>query len=371
MHLLIIHHEAEYFAGAEKVLGYFLEGIKSTAHRVTIAAVRESRMAEIIPAGIQTCWLPSNARFSPGGFLKQIGTVRQLFREEPFDLVHGWAARDWELTAATARLCRRPAVGTLHDHPHAPFISKSRQRLMAGCAKVGLDKVACVSEAVRQACREAGYPPAKLEVTRNGLPPVPDSTRPSSSGPAMARLGYLGQFSERKGLRGLFEILDALARQTESPWELALAGDAQGAEGKKLVEQIRHDFTSKPWWPRVQWCGWIKRPADFLAGLDVLIVPSTEFDPFPTVLLEAGQAGIPVLASRVGGVPEIIVDGQTGWLFEARAWDAAARRLQAVLEQPDQARLAGVAAKKRVEQEFAIGRMVADYLTVYSGLAHL
>src|SRR5690242_10438993 len=141
MEILIIHHEAEYFAGAEKVLGFFLEGMKGSEHKVTVAAVRESRMAEIIPAGVPACWLPSNAKFSLGGFIRQVRAVRTHLRNHPCDLVHGWAARDWELTAVVGRLSRRPAVGTLHDHPQASFISRARQRLMGWCATYGLNKV--------------------------------------------------------------------------------------------------------------------------------------------------------------------------------------------------------------------------------------
>ena len=84
-------------------------------------------------------------------------------------------------------------------------------------------QVVCVSEAVRQACIEAGYPPAQLAVVRNGLPPLVPAG--GASGMGAFRLGFLGVFAARKGLPGLFEILDKL--DTPVRWELSLAGDAQ------------------------------------------------------------------------------------------------------------------------------------------------
>jgi glycosyltransferase involved in cell wall biosynthesis len=366
MRILFIHHESEYFAGAERMMGYFLEALAASGHDLTVAAVRESRTAEVIPTGVSTCWLPRNAPFSIRSFAGQVKAIRALHHTKPFDVIHGWAARDWELTAIASRLTGRTALGTLHDHPQAGFLSKARQRLMFWSARTGLRRIVCVSDAVRRACVRAGYAEPRLTVVHNGLPAVAEA--PPARSEAAFRLGYLGLFAERKGLRGLFETLDQLSTKTSAPWELLLAGDAQEEQGRRLVQEIKDRFSNAVWWPRVQWCGWVKRPNDFLASLELLICPSSEFDPFPTVLLEAGRAGVAVLAARVGGVPEIVEDGRTGWLFEAQDWRQAAMKLKSVLETPEAARRAGQAAKKRVEEQFAIGRMLAGYLKIYTDL---
>lgn len=368
MRVLLVHHEAEYFAGAERVLGYFLEGLCETDWKVTVAAVQDSRVREVIPAKANTCWVPRNSRFSVLNLLRQLGAVMSQSRTERFDVVHGWAARDWELTALAGWRMRRPAIGTLHDHPRASFISPMRQRLMSWSAARGLAQVVCVSDAVRRACVAVKYDPARLAVVHNGLPPC---SAPERRPNERFRLGFLGLFSERKGLRGLFEMVDELSKRSAIPWELALAGDAQEEEGRRLVGDLKAKYSTRSWWQQVRWHGWVKRPGEFLSSLDLLICPSSEFDPFPTVLLEAGRAGLPVLAARVGGVPEIVENQVTGWLFDQAAWDDAAARLQGILEQPSLARAAGVQAKKRVERDFAIRRMVQDYLNVYMDLSRI
>src|SRR5207237_4940979 len=131
----------------------------------------------------------------------------------------------------------------------------------------------------------------------------------------VCRLGFLGVFSERKGVQDLFLMLDELARFNPVPWQAILAGEAQNVAGEQLLAGIREQFSMKPWWPRVEWSGWVDKPIEFLKSVDLLIVPSSQFDPFPTVLLEAGTAGTPVLAAKVGGVEERVVPDQPGRLF--------------------------------------------------------
>ena len=365
MRVLIIHPETQYFAGAETMLGYFLAELVRTDCHVAVAVVRGSRVADLLPLEAVPVWIDPCPAFSPIAVWRQAATLKKFHSEFAFDVVHGWAARDWELTALAGWLCRRPAIGTLHDHPEASFISSKRRRLMHWCAKYGLKKIIGVSGAVRTACADAGYPRAKLEVVRNGLPSVDFTAMPRAAGPF--RMGFLGMFSERKGLRTLFQIADALPEGSAS-WELHLAGDATEETGKRLLEGLRRTYGTRAWWQRVQWLGWVKSPRNFLRTLDVLVVPSSEFDPFPTVLLEAGQSGVPVLASRVGGVPEIVADGQTGWLFEANKVEPATQILSRLMAEPETLQTAGQAARERVLREFSASKMVAEYRQFYSNL---
>lgn len=366
MRVLIIHPESQYFAGAQTMLGYFLTELVRTDCKVAVAAVRGSRVAALLPKETVPVWLEPCPAFSPLAIWRQAATLKAFHAEFPFDLVHGWAARDWELAALAGWRCRRPAIGTLHDHPKASFISAKRRRLMCWCARYGLKRIICVSAAVLNACADAAYPRSKLVVVRNGLPAVDASAAARASGPF--RMGFLGTFSERKGLRTLFRIADTLSADSGASWELHLAGGTEDETGKRLLEDLRRTYATRPWWGRLQWLGWVKSPQNFLRTLDVLVVPSSEFDPFPTVLLEAGQSGIPVLASRVGGVPEIVADGQTGWLFDANKAEPAAQMLGRMMASPEILQGAGQAARERVLREFSASKMVAEYRLLYSNL---
>ena len=78
--------------------------------------------------------------------------------------------------------------------------------------------------------------------------------------------------------------------------------------------------------------------------------------------------GLPALAARVGGVEEIVIANQTGWLFERGNGRQAAEILSRLLAEPDQLRLAGLAAFQRIRAEFTVGKMVDNYLKAYSNL---
>ncbi len=365
MHVLLIHNEDRYLAGAEKMLGYYLAGAQDADSDFSVATVKDGKLDKSLPPDYRRIYISSNTRFSTMDLLVQAGSLTRAHRLTPFDLVHGWAARDWELTGLAGLLIRRPRVGTLHDHPEASFISARRRRLMRWAARWGLSKVVCVSHAVRQACERSGYPGAKLAVVHNGLPEFEVPPRPSAP---HFRLGYLGVLSERKGISGLFEMLHRLGRNPELAWEIDIAGEAQEDSGQRLLAEIRARYGQEEWWSRVHWRGWLGQPVEFLRSLDLLICPSSDFDPFPTVLLEAGRAGVAVLAAAVGGVPEIVKDGETGWLFDAQNWPAGAAKLARLLSSPTVLLEAGRKSRARIATLFGNEIMVANYRKLYSSL---
>jgi glycosyltransferase involved in cell wall biosynthesis len=362
MRVLLIHPEPEWFAGAEKMLQHFLSGAGSSGLEVTVALVKGSKLDQELNPGVARIWIEDDRRFSLRRLWRQALILREKHRDNPFDLVHGWAARDWELTALTSWLTGRPGVGTLHDHPLAGFHSRGRRMLMRLSARK-LARVICVSGAVLKACQGAGYPEEKLVVIHNGLPGGSPPSRERTSGPF--QLGFLGVFVKRKGLRELFMILDALGPKTSGDWEIKIGGGTQDPASEQWVESIRQEYRSRDWWGRVRWCGWVKA-GEFLRQLDLLICPSSEFDPFPTVLLEAGQSGTAVLAWKVGGVEEIVRDGETGWTIGAGQVEESAERIAWVMEHPRVREEAGEKAVERVQREFSIGKMVARYEEVYS-----
>src|SRR5437660_3383000 len=249
MRVLLIHSDAQYLGGAEKMLGYYLEGLRTINCQPTVAIVPGSRVGEVIPTSVPRLWLPEKQQFSIRKLLRQAWHILKARREFPFDVAHGWTARDWELASTVGSLARRPAIGTLHDHPLARAISRSRRILMRACARRGLETVVCVSQAVSTACVRAHYPADKLTVIRNGLPGFGDM--PERTVRPICRLGFLGVFTERKGLDVLFLMLDELARLSPVPWQAAVAGAAQDSAGEGLMAGIRARFDRKPWWRQV------------------------------------------------------------------------------------------------------------------------
>ena len=132
-----------------------------------------------------------------------------------------------------------------------------------------------------------------------------------------------------------------------------------------MIASIRRDYEGYEWWSQVSWRGWVDHPDQFLSSLDLLLCPSSDFDPLPTVMLEAGRAGTPVLAARQGGAPEIVSNGESGWLFDPEDVQGASRLLEALVGDRARLQAAGRVAADRVRCGFSVERMCRDYDDLY------
>lgn len=367
MHLLLLDTEGVYYAGAEVVLGYYLKGLKQRGIRVTVAVVEGSPLADHLDGTCELLALSSNQRFNVSRLWKQADVICNYCKTEGVTHVHGWIARSWELASVLGMRTGLPVYATLHDHPRSRFISKARQTLMQTCAKGSFKALCCVSDAVRTACMDADYPEAKLVVAHNGLPHLAEKLppKPNLREVRPLRLGYLGAFSKRKGTDGLLEFAEHLARATSNPWDLIIAGDAQDDAARVWIENLQTEYSDRPWWGLLDWRGWVDDPAEFLHGTDLLLVCSAEFDPLPTVILEAAAQGTAVLAPRIGGVPEMIIEDETGWLYQAEDWEGAAKLCAELMEVPEHLHNAGEAAHAHIAEHFTVESMVKRYLEIY------
>lgn len=366
--VLLIHTETQYFGGAEKMLVNFIDGLVACNIDLIVVVGEGGRLTRGLNAAVRTVAIPNNSHFNPISLWRQLKSLVRSLGQQPVVAVHAWAARDWQLAVAFGALRRVPALGTLHDHPAASYIRQRRRLLMRYCANWGMDKIVCVSEAVRRACVEEGYYEAKLAVIHNGIPITPRKIRKKPS--TCLQLGWLGSFSEVKGFEGLFEILAQFDKLANSEWEVAIGGEAQHQAEHELKARVAHRFDRSAWWPKVHFKGWIAHPAEFLETLDLLLFTSKLFDSLPNVLLECGAARIPALAAVTGGVSEIVLDQpeKTGWLFEAGNWRQAAECLVKISTDRDGLKRAGERAAERVSEHFSANRMVNEYVGLYKQL---
>ena len=106
---------------------------------------------------------------------------------------------------------------------------------------------------------------------------------------------------------------------------------------------------------------------DILSAIDMLVMSSL-YEGMPMVILEAMAASKPVIASKVGGIPEMVRDGETGILVPPKDVDALAEKIIVLLKNKDKARQMGLAGRRRVEEEFDVNIMVRKTEEVYQEL---
>jgi glycosyltransferase involved in cell wall biosynthesis len=117
----------------------------------------------------------------------------------------------------------------------------------------------------------------------------------------------------------------------------------------------------------VSFIGWREDLPNVMAGWDVFVLPSLD-EGFPIAALEAMAAGLPVIASAVGGLLELVQDGKTGWLVPAAAPAELTTRLRELISDDRRREAMGIAGRQRALRDFSIARMVAQTVAVYDGL---
>ena len=169
---------------------------------------------------------------------------------------------------------------------------------------------------------------------------------------------FVGRISEQKGI---FQLLEA-ARQLPEGVQLVLC--ASSPDTPELLTRLQTAVSGRP---EIRWINAmlpVEEVVQIYSHAAVFVCPSV-YEPFGIINLEAMACGTPVVASRVGGIPEVVADGETGWLVEPGDPAALAQALRIALADPQRARRMGEAGRRRVEAHFSWDRIAALTMDVY------
>jgi len=169
---------------------------------------------------------------------------------------------------------------------------------------------------------------------------------------------FVGRISEQKGI---FQLLEAAGRLPENV-QLVLC--ASSPDTPELARRLETAVAGRS---QVHWINAmlpVEEVVQLYSHAAVFVCPSI-YEPFGLINLEAMACGTPVVASRVGGIPEVVVDGETGWLVEPGDPVALAEALRGALADSARARRMGLAGRRRVEAHFSWDRIAQRTLEVY------
>ena len=283
--------------------------------------------------------------------------VRAIRAEAP-DLVHTHLVHADVYGGAAARLLRIPSVSTRHNDDRyllGPF--RYLDRAFARPAR----RLIAISDAVRTFLERAGHDPAKLVTIRYGLDELPathSDPTPADAGvpPEVPLAVAVGRLIEQKDHATLLEAF-ALVHESLPEARLAILGSGPlETQTKALAAALGlEEVVVLP--GRTEIRDWLERAEVF--------VHSSRWEGFGIVLLEAMLAGLPVVATRVSAVPEVVVHRETGLLVEAGDDRGLAAQLEALLTDKARASALGQAGRQRARTEFSIGRMADRTLAVY------
>jgi glycosyltransferase involved in cell wall biosynthesis len=234
---------------------------------------------------------------------------------------------------------------------HRRFVTRLSRRIA---------KFICVSNAVADSLMRLGVPQQQAVVVHNGLEdPSQGILKTGQVLQTTLRIGIVGQIGVWKGHQDVVEAI-ALALRNDCDVHLSVFG--QGDE--RFVAQLKKTAVDLGIAGNVSWHGFERNRANIYNQLDVCVVPSRSHDPLPTTAIEAGYFGLPVIATSQGGLPEIVQDGETGYLVEAEAPRQIADALCKFANRPDLLKQMGQAARVRMLQKFGRDRFIAEFMDV-------
>ena len=318
------------------------------------------------------------ARAREDGFAVDFADVRRTYRldgvlrlarrlrRERADVLHTHTLAAANALARTAgRLARVPVVSHLHIANHfRPATRALLSGLDNATARFAAALVA-VSEDTRRAYEEQGYP-HRIRVVYNGVTAAPadaNGLREELSIPLDAPLvAEVGRLCDVKGQR---ELIDAVARL---PGAHAVLVGADLERGGAYEQTLRQRADELGVTDRVVFAGYRDDAARIVAAADVVALPSWT-EGLPLVVLEAMTLGRPVVATTVGGTPELVADGETGLLVPPRDVEALTAALKRVLDDEGLRRRLGEAGRHRVAERFSSEAMTRNVLAVYDEVA--
>lgn len=214
--------------------------------------------------------------------------------------------------------------------------------------------------------QKVGVPEHKIAMVSNGVDTaryVPAPTPPGHSS-EKRWIGTVGRIDRIKNHAGLLDAFGLLLAQFPAPGfdlHLAIIGDGP------LLQSLRERVASEGWVDRVWLPGARDDIADIMRTLSVFVLPSLS-EGTPVTILEAMASALPVVATRVGGVPQLVQDGQTGLLADAVDPQGLAAALAVYIHDPALGVRHGKAGRARVQATHSVDAMVAAYDAMYTRL---
>jgi glycosyltransferase involved in cell wall biosynthesis len=336
--------------GMEKLLVEFARHADRSRFELSFISLGDrGRVAEEIEAlgwHVETMGEPRGFRPS------MIFRLAALFRRWQVNVVHTHNGRPLMYGGPAARLAGLPgALHTRHGQQHGAG-RRELARFRLATRLVG--RVVCVSMDSMRLAAASGVAAEKLRTVANGI----DLSRfgytgPQPHGPAV----MIGRLSPEKDPYNLIRAA-ALVIMEEPKFCLQVAGD--GACRAPLATLARELGIADS----VEFLGEIRDVPALLARASMFVLPSLT-EGISLTLLEAMARGLPVVATSVGGTPEVVEDGSSGLLVAAQSPAELAQAMLRVYRHPHRARLMGLAAHHRVTAHFDVRRMVAEYEELY------
>ncbi|MBM4092835.1 MAG: glycosyltransferase family 4 protein [Planctomycetes bacterium] len=350
----------EHYSGAERVQDLLAQRLPEFGFDVRFACVKpglfaSSRQCRDAPLHE----VPMRSRLD----MRSAWRLANIVRQSGSVLLHAHTPRSLMVARVAAMLTGLPLVYHVHSPTSRDTTRAVRNWLNNTTERIsltGVDRLITVSQSLARHMRDEGFSPGRIVTVPNGVPAI--ESPPSRSTPrATWTIGTVALFRPRKGLEVLLESLAQL-RDRSVPCVLRAVGPfetpAYESSVRRLATQLGVD-------PLIRWAGFTNDVPAELATMDLFVLPSLFGEGLPMVVLEAMAAGVPVVATRVEGVPEAIREGVDGFLATPADAEDLARAIESVVRAPDTWQTLSRNCVDRHARYFSDRRMAEQVAGVY------
>ncbi|HLD87869.1 MAG TPA: glycosyltransferase, partial [Candidatus Omnitrophota bacterium] len=282
-----------------------------------------------------------------------------LIRAEDIDIIHAQTRVTQVMAFWLSRMTGKPFVSTCHG-----FFRPRWFRKVFSCWGQG---VIAISRGVREhLIKDFNVNPDSVHLVPNGIDmscyPFTDEVlrrqkRVQWSVDGSPVIGIIARLSDVKGIDVLIRAMPSVVASFPRVWLMIVGQGPQENDLRMLVDQLGLEKS-------VDFRSTVQSTADILPAFDVFVMPSLQ-EGLGLSVMEAMAAGISVVASNVGGLPDLVKDGQTGFLTPVGDSAALGKRINAMLGDPVRALNMARAARTLMEKEFSAERMVEGTIKVY------
>ena len=336
--------------GAERHALQLMRGLHERGHEALYAGPMAGWLGQQLQAdGFDGIDLPMRGLID----LLSIWRLARYARDVKADLIHGHLTRGAYYAGHAARLAGVPNVATAHSDNAGKHFGRA-------------ERIIAVSQAVADFLQRSGYNPQRIRMVHHGIADIAAHLPADMREKTRRSLGLLADepcllmAARIVPAKGHDTALRALAMLKQRNWTLLLAGDHHGDLGPQM-QALAHELGITD---RVRFLGLREDVPALLIASDLLLAPSRR-EALSLTLLEASACSLPIVASRVGGIGEVVQNGASGVLVPADEPDALAVALSGLLHDESRRQAMGACARQRFETCFTENLMFDHTEAVY------
>jgi glycosyltransferase involved in cell wall biosynthesis len=359
------------WGGAQRYVYDLALAAREVGHEILVVSGTEGELTERLrDAGVATKSIPSLVR--DVNIFTELRALRELVRitrNYSPDIIHGNSSKGGIYAGIAGRLCRVPSiVFTAHGWAFNEARPWWQRKIIASIHWLTIllsHKTICVSDAIAHDIEHLPFIRKKLTVVHSGIEPQFSLDRYKArellAPHLVATPLWIGTIAELHPVKQIDVLIKAFARLSQVHPHMALVLMGEGSERERLETLVREQGLAT----RIHFCGHVREASSYLSALDIFVFPSRS-EALGYALLEAGSAGLPSVASAVGGIPEIITDQESGLLVPSGDISALTEALHLLLVNAELRVKIGRALNERVSRVFSREQMLRETFALYS-----